>query len=119
MSTLLLFLVEWWKLASALQPGGERLKAGLLDWLPAYEAGHRRRPADVREALLAASRATLDRLLIPARVAPRRRAATRPGSLLRAMIPLRTEWPEQAPGYLEMDGGPVRRHAGRPVRREV
>ena len=88
---------------AALQPCGERLKAALPDWLPAYETDHRRLDADVRQALLTASRATLDRLLIPARVAHRRRAATRPGSLLRAEIPIRTEWPENAPGYLEMD----------------
>jgi hypothetical protein len=88
---------------AALQPCGERLKACLPDWLPAYETDHRRLDAAVRQALLTASRATLDRLLIPARVAHRRRAATRPGSLLRAVIPIRTEWPENAPGYLEMD----------------
>jgi hypothetical protein len=88
---------------AALQPCGERLKACLPDWVPAYEADHRRLNPDVRQSLLAASRATLDRLLIPARVAHRRRAATRPGSLLRAEIPIRTEWPENAPGYLEMD----------------
>jgi len=51
---------------AALQPCGVRLKACLPDWLPAYEADHRRLNADVRAALLAASRATLDRLLIPA-----------------------------------------------------
>ena len=88
---------------AALQPCGERLKAALPDWLPAYEADHRRLDTDVRQALLTASRATLDRLLIPARVAHRRRAATRPGSRLRAEIPIRTAWPENAPGYLEMD----------------
>jgi hypothetical protein len=88
---------------AALQPCGERLKACLPEWLPAYEADHRRLDADVRQSLLGASRATLDRLLIPARVAHRRRAATRPGSLLRAEIPIRTEWPENAPGFLEMD----------------
>jgi hypothetical protein len=88
---------------AALQPCGERLKACLPDWLPAYEQEHRRLDPDVRQALLAASRATLDRLLIPARVAHRRRAATRPGSLLRAEIPIRTEWTENAPGFLEMD----------------
>jgi len=88
---------------AALQPCGTRLKACLPDWLPAYEEDHRRLDADVRQALLAASRATLDRLLVPARVAHRRRAATRPGSLLRAEIPIRTEWPENAPGYLELD----------------
>jgi hypothetical protein len=88
---------------AALQPCGERLKACLPDWLPASEADHRRLDPDVRRALLAASRATLDRLLIPARVAQRRRAATRSGSLLRAEIPIRTEWAENTPGFLEMD----------------
>ena len=88
---------------AALQPCGVRLKACLPDWLPAYEADHRRLDADVRRALLGASRATLDRLLIPVRVAHRRRAATRPGSLLRGQIPVRTEWPERVPGYFEVD----------------
>lgn len=69
---------------AALQPCGERLKACLPEWLPAYEQDQRRLAADVRESLLAASRATLDRLLIPARVTHHRRATTRPGSLLRA-----------------------------------
>ncbi len=86
---------------AALPPCGERLKACLPDWLPAYEADHHPLDANVRQALLAASRATLDRLLIPVRVAHRRRATTRPGSLLRGEIPIRTEWPENAPGFLE------------------
>ena len=88
---------------AALQPCGTRLKACLPDWLPAYESDHRRLDPGVRQGLLDASRATLDRLLIPARVVHRRRAATRPGSLLRAEIPIRTEWPENAPGYVELD----------------
>src|SRR5262245_42985497 len=87
----------------ALQPCGVRLKACLPEWLPAYEEDHRKLNSDVREALLAASRATLDRLLRPARVEHRRRATTRPGTLLREQIPLRTEWTESVPGYLEMD----------------
>ena len=88
---------------AALQPCGVRLKACLPDWLPAYEADHRRLNADVRQALLEASRATLDRLLIPARIEHRRRATTRPGTLLRHQIPLRTEWAENQAGFLEMD----------------
>lgn len=88
---------------AALQPCGVRLKACLPDWLPAYEEDHRRLNADVRQALLAASRATLDRLLIPARIEPRRRATTRPGTLLRHQIPIRTEWAEHQAGFLEMD----------------
>jgi hypothetical protein len=88
---------------AALQPCGVRLKACLPEWLADYEADHRRLEADVRESMLSASRATLDRLLIPARIEHRRRATTRPGSLLRGEIAIRTEWPEAAPGYLEMD----------------
>jgi hypothetical protein len=88
---------------AALQPCGVRLKACLPDWLPAYEEDHRQLNADVRRALLAASRATLDRLLIPARIEHRRRATTRPGTLLRHQIPIRTEWAENQPGFLEMD----------------
>ena len=88
---------------AALQPCGVRRKACLPDWLPAYEADHRRLNADVRQALLEASRATLDRLLIPARIEHRRRATTRPGTLLRHQIPIRTEWAENQAGFLEMD----------------
>jgi hypothetical protein len=88
---------------AALQPCGVRLKACLPDWLPAYEEDHRRLDADVRQALLAASRATLDRLLLPARIEHRRRATTRPGTLLRHQIPIRTEWAEDQAGFLEMD----------------
>jgi hypothetical protein len=87
----------------ALQPCGVRLKAALSEWLPAYEEDHRRLNSDVRQALLNASRATLDRLLRPARVEHRRSARTRPGTLLRPQIPIRTEWSENVPGYLEMD----------------
>lgn len=88
---------------AARQPCGVRLKACLPDWLPAYEEDHRRLHADVRKALLAASRATLDRLLIPARMEHRRRATTRPGTLLRHQIPIRTERVEDQAGFLEMD----------------
>lgn len=87
----------------ALQPCGVRLKGAMADWLPAYEQDHRRLDADVRQGLLKASRATLDRLLRPARVQHRRRAATRPGTLLRQQIAIRTEWDENAPGFLEVD----------------
>ena len=37
---------------TALQPCGERLKACLPEWLPAYEADQRRLDADVRASLL-------------------------------------------------------------------
>jgi len=59
------------------------------DWLPAYEVDHRRLNADVRKALLQASRATLDRRLIRRGLSPAA-ATTRPGTLLRHQIPIRT-----------------------------
>ena len=99
--TLLVVLKPIW--FAAQQPCGSRLVAMLPDWLPAYEADHRRLDADVREALLRASARTLDRLLKPLRVGLARRSATRPGSLLRQSIPIRGPWTEQGPGWLEMD----------------
>jgi hypothetical protein len=88
---------------AALQPCGKRLVSALPDWVPAYEAEHRQLDSDVRESLLSASAATLDRLLRPARAQHRRRGATRPGTLLRQEIPIRTEWSEQGAGFLEID----------------
>ena len=88
---------------AAFQPCGSRLHALLPEWLPAYEADHRRLNADVRESLLAVSARTLDRLIAPLRVCLRRRGGTRPGNLLRQSIPIRGEWTEEGPGWLEMD----------------
>lgn len=87
----------------ALQPCGKRLVAALPEWVPAYEQYERRLDGDVRESLLSASAATLDRLLRPARAQHRRRGGTRPGTLLRQEIPIRTEWSDEQAGYLEID----------------
>jgi hypothetical protein len=88
---------------AALQPCGSRLAALLPEWLPAYEADQRRLDADLREAILAVSRRTLDRLLAPLRVTLQRRGGTRPGSLLRQSIPIRGPWDEEGAGWLEVD----------------
>lgn len=88
---------------AALQPCGKRLVAALPDWGAGYEQEHRRLDGDLRRSLLQASAATLDRLLRSARVQHRRRGGTRPGSLLRQAIPIRTEWAEEGVGYLEVD----------------
>lgn len=88
---------------SAFQPCGSRLHALLPEWLPAYEADHRRIDPDLRQCLLAASARTLDRLIAPLRVGLARRGGTRPGSLLRQSIPIRGTWTEEGPGWLEMD----------------
>jgi hypothetical protein len=50
---------------AAFQPCGSRLAALLPEWLPAYEADHRRLDCDLRVCLLAASARTFDRLLAP------------------------------------------------------
>lgn len=99
--TLLPILKPIW--FAAFQPCGRRMVALLPEWLPAYEADHGRLDADVRRSLLAASARTLDRLLTPLRVSCRRRGGSRPGSLLRQSIPLRGEWTEEGPGWLELD----------------
>src|SRR3974390_1305798 len=88
---------------AALQPCGKRLVSALPEWVPAYEEDHRKLNSDVRESLLSASAATLDRLLRPARAQHRARRATRPGTLLRQEIPIRTEWLEEGAGFLEID----------------
>jgi hypothetical protein len=99
--TLLPVLKPIW--FAALQPCGSRLAALLPEWLPAYEADQRRLDADLREAILAVSGRTLDRLLAPLRVTLQRRGGTRPGSLLRQSIPIRGPWDEEGAGWLEVD----------------
>ncbi len=59
-------------------------------------------------ALLAMSPATIDRRLAPDRAAatlPRGRSMTRPGSMLKSAIPVRTwnDWDEGVPGFVEID----------------
>lgn len=88
---------------AALQPCGKRLVAALPDWVAGYEEDHQRLDSDLRESLLAVSAATLDRLLRPLRAQHRRRGGTRPGTLLRQEIPIRTEWADEGAGYLELD----------------
>ena len=64
-------------------------------------------PPEVDKRLRQASRPTLARLLAPARAQYPRRGATttRPGTLLKHEIPIRTftEWDEARPGFLEID----------------
>ncbi len=64
-------------------------------------------PLRLREKLLRVSASTVDRLLRPERrkMALRYRARTKPGTLLKHQIPVRTfsDWDEDKPGFLEMD----------------
>ena len=88
------------------QPCGKRLKEAIALWLPDYEREHGRVDEQVRQKLLKISAATIDRLLKPCRVSlgSRGRCGTRPGTLLRQQIPIRTEhWDVSGPGWIEAD----------------
>jgi hypothetical protein len=91
---------------SAEQPCGKRLVPILRQWLPFYELRHGRLSGRQRQWVRQISAATLDRLLAPARAqhCDRGRCGTKPGSLLRSEIPIRTgTWDLTQPGYLEAD----------------
>lgn len=60
----------------------------------------------VKEQLLQMSRATIDRCLKPVRLPQRRSlSTTKPGSLLKSAIPVRTfaDWDDVRPGFIEVD----------------
>jgi hypothetical protein len=86
------------------QPCGRRLASMLPEWVPAYEAYHCRIAGSVREQLLSASSATLDRLLVPVRAQGGRFRGTRPGTMLRQEIPIRGgAWQADEAGWMEAD----------------
>ena len=90
----------------AEQPCGKRLQATVPIWLAHYEKRHGGLSALLRRNLLSISAATIDRLLAPCRatLGSRGRCGTRPGTLLRSQIPVRTEhWDVSVPGYIEAD----------------
>ncbi len=91
---------------AAEQPCGKRLAPALPLWLRHYERHHDALSARQRQRLREISPATLDRLLAPARAQHplRGRCGTKPGSLLKTEIPIRTgTWDVTRPGYLEAD----------------
>ena len=85
----------------------KRLRAALDAELPRlYQAGVVRVSAECYRKLMAVSPATIDRLLIREQpVIGRRRGFTKPGTLLKDRIPIRTwaDWDEDRPGFSEMD----------------
>ena len=97
-------LVVLWEAADRIC--GKRLKAVLPDLVASLEQhGHLALDPTVRQRLLAASAATIDRLLAPVRGAAKgrkkRKKATKPSQ----QVPIRTfaDWNEPPPGYLEID----------------
>ena len=84
----------------------KRLKAALPLWLPFYDATYEPLSLDIKEQLLSISPATIDRLLRPVRGRAGRKGlcGTRPGSLLKNQIPIRTHhWDITQPGFMEAD----------------
>jgi hypothetical protein len=89
-------------------PAGKRLAPMLATIVPLL-----RRDGDLvmsdEEAvqLVSMSAATIDRHLAPerARLSPRGRSHTKPGTLLKSQIPIRTwaQWSENVPGFVEID----------------
>jgi hypothetical protein len=85
-------------------PCSRRLKAILPLWLPFYN--QQLLTQDIREKLLSISPATIDRLMRPqrARFAKLGLSTTKPGSLIKKQIPVKTsQWDETIPGFLEAD----------------
>ena len=97
-------LVVLWEAADRIC--GKRLKAVLPGLVTALERhGHLALDPAVRQRLLTASAATIDRLLAPVRSQAARRKKRKRATKPSQQVPIRTfaDWKEPAPGYLEID----------------
>ena len=89
-------------------PCGRLLAAALPDLVPRLRRFRELQIEDTTAAqLLAIAPATIDRRLKPdrAKLGPRGRSHTKPGTLLKDSIPMRTwaEWDDAVPGFVEID----------------
>jgi len=87
-------------------PCSKRLKAILPLWMPGYAKEYSALSLDVIKALHRISPSTIDRILKPlrAKYRLRGRCTTKPGTLLRKQIPIKTnQWDESRPGFVESD----------------
>jgi hypothetical protein len=89
-------------------PAGKRLAPMLVTVVPLLRRDGDIVLTDDEAALLVSmSPATIDRHLAPerAKLMPRGRSHTKPGTLLKSQIPIRTwaEWSENMPGFVEID----------------
>lgn len=84
----------------------KKLKAAITLWLPHYEQEYGTLQEPVKTQLLAISARSIDRLLKPVRAQSTRRGlcGTKPGTLLKNQICIRTEhWDVTRPGFVEAD----------------
>ena len=91
---------------AANQPCSKRLKAILPLWIPSYTQEFGGLLVPVIKALRTISPATIDRILKPIRTRykGRGKSTTKPGTLLKKHIPIKTnQWDESKPGFLEAD----------------
>jgi len=103
---VLLALKKIWKEADYIC--SKRLAPFLAEFIPVLEKhGEIKLTRQVREKLFTISAATIDRLLADIRKKQqiKGRSTTRPGSLLKKNIPVRTfsEWNNTKPGFFEVD----------------
>jgi transposase InsO family protein len=89
-------------------PAGKRLAPMLASIVPLLRRDGEITMSDAEAALLVSmSAASIDRHLAPerAKLSPRGRSHTKPGTLLKSQIPIRTwaEWSENVPGFVEID----------------
>jgi hypothetical protein len=91
---------------SSNQLCGKRLKQALPHWLRHYQKHHGTLSDECQEKLLQISPASIDRVLKPfkAQMRRKRNTGTKPGTLLKNQIPIRTSNEDiDRPGYLEAD----------------
>lgn len=101
---LLIPLKRIWKAANL--PCSKRLKAIIPEWLPGYVKSYGPISQKTAVALLSISPTSMDRILKPIRAQYTRhgRATTKPGTLLRKQVQVKTnQWDETRPGFLEAD----------------
>ena len=89
-------------------PAGKRLAPFMTEGIEALErCGEIELSAEVRAKLCRMSASTIDRALAPERAKLRMkgRSGTKPGSILRRQIPIRTftDWDDHRPGFCEVD----------------
>lgn len=99
-------LVKVWEILDFIS--SKRLAAALPEVVPRLVALRELRiKKAVQRLLLQISPATIDRLLRPERAKQtvKGRAMTKPGTLLKHQVPIRTfsDWDDERPGFLEMD----------------
>lgn len=99
-------LVKCWAVLRA--PAGKRLAPMLPTLVPLLRRDNELMLSDAEAALLVRmSAATIDRRLAPerAKLLSRGRSHTKPGTLLKSQIPIRTwaDWDDAIPGFVEID----------------